>query len=63
MSEPVIFYTSIYVFSLLMIGLLMTIREFSFLNRREQRHASKEKRVTRLRTHSTVGYGLGYSGA
>lgn len=63
MSEPTVFYTLIYVTSLLTIGLMLTMREFSRLNRREQLPVSKEKQADRLRSETTLGYYPGYSRA
>jgi len=63
MSEHIIFYTAIYVFGLLSIGLLLTIWEFSRLERRQRPQVSKVEDTDRLSTDTTSGYVPGYSGA
>jgi hypothetical protein len=50
MSEPVIILTGVYVFSLLLIGSMLTMKEFSRLYRRDQQQASKVKVAAGLRT-------------
>ena len=46
MSEPDILYPAIFVFSMLLIGLLLTMWEFSRLHKREQQQVVKDKPVT-----------------
>jgi hypothetical protein len=46
MSEPDILYPAIFVFSMLLIGLLLTMWEFSRLNKRQQHKAGSDKRVS-----------------
>ena len=48
MSEPDILYPAIFVFSMMLIGLLLTMWEFSSLHKREQQKADRDKRVTGL---------------
>ncbi len=48
MSEPDILYPAIFVFSMLLIGLLLTMWEFSRLNKRQQQKVDRDKRVTGL---------------
>jgi hypothetical protein len=63
MSEHIIFYTAVWVFSLLSVGLLLTMWEFSRLNRRQQPQVREAARKNRLSTVTTFGYATGYSGA
>jgi len=63
MSEPVILLTGMSVFSLLLIGLLLTMWEFSLLCRQDQQQASKVKVAADLRTNKSFVYVPGYSGA
>jgi hypothetical protein len=46
MSEPDILYPAIFVFSVMVIGLLLTIWEFSRLRQREQQKLRKDKPAT-----------------
>jgi len=46
MSEPDILYPAIFVFSMLLIGLFLTMWEFSRLHKREQQQVVKDKPVT-----------------
>lgn len=46
MSEPDILYPAIFVFSMLLIGLLLTMWEFSRLHKRQQEKIDNDKRVT-----------------
>jgi len=46
MSEPDILYPAIFVFSMMVIGLLLTIWEFSRLHQREQQKPGKDNPVT-----------------
>ena len=48
MSEPDILYPAIFVFSMLLIGLLLTMWEFSRLYKRQQQKVEKDKRFTGL---------------
>jgi uncharacterized protein (UPF0212 family) len=63
MSEPIYLYSAIYVTSLVLIGLLLTMREFSRESRAERLKVSKVKHADRLREARTFGYVPGYSGA
>ncbi len=49
MSDPDILYPAIFVFSMLLIGLVLTIREFSRLQAAENRH--KQERRASGRVH------------
>jgi len=46
MSEPDILYPAIFVFSMLLIGLLLTMWEFSRLYKRQQQKVDRDKRVS-----------------
>jgi len=48
MSEPDILYPAIFVFSMLLIGLLLTMWEFSRLNKRQQQKVENDKRFNGL---------------
>jgi hypothetical protein len=48
MSEPEILYPAIFVFSMLLIGLLLTMWEFSRLRKREQQKVNKDEHITAL---------------
>ena len=48
MSEPDILYPAIFVFSMLLIGLLLTMWEFSRLHKRQQQKVENNKRFTGL---------------
>ena len=48
MSEPDILYPAIFVFSMLLIGLLLTMWEFSRLYKRQQQKVENDKRFTGL---------------
>ena len=63
MSEPIIFISAIYAFSFLALGLLLTMWEFSRLNRREHKQVSKVRHADRLRMKRATVYVPGYSGA
>ena len=54
MSEPDIFYPAIFVFSMLLIGLLLTMWEFSRLYKRQQK-VENDKRVTGLDFRASSG--------
>jgi hypothetical protein len=43
MSDPDILYPAIFVFSMLLIGLVLTIREFSRLHAEENRHKQERR--------------------
>ena len=63
MSEPIFLFAAIYATSLVLIGFLMTMREFSRLNRPERLELSKAEHGDRLRTDGTFGYVPGYTAA
>ena len=63
MSDPIYLYTAIYATGLVLTGLLLTMREFSRLNRSRRLKVSKFEHADRLRTDTTFGYVRGYSGA
>jgi len=46
MSEPDILYPAIFVFSMLLIGLLLTMWEFSRLQKRQRQKAGRDERVS-----------------
>ena len=48
MSEPDILYPAIFVFSMLLIGLLLTMWEFSRQSKRQQQKVENDKRFTGL---------------
>ena len=48
MSEPDILYPAIFVFGMLLIGLLLTMWEFSRLHKRQQQKLENDKRFTGL---------------
>jgi hypothetical protein len=48
MSEPDILYPAIFVFSMLLIGLLLTMWEFSRLQKRQQQKVNRDEHVTGL---------------
>ena len=48
MSEPDILYPAIFVFSMLLIGLLLTMWEFSRLQKRQQQKVNRDEYVTGL---------------
>jgi hypothetical protein len=48
MSEPDILYPAIFVFSMLLIGLLLTMWEFSRLQKRQQQKVNRDEHVTSL---------------
>jgi hypothetical protein len=63
MSEPLFLYTAIYATSLVLTGLLLTMREFSRLSRSEQLRIGKSGGADHLGASKTLGYVPGYSGA
>lgn len=63
MSDPIFLYTLIYATSLVLTGLVLTMREFSRLNRPERRKVSKVMQAGRSRTDTAFCYVPGYSGA
>ena len=63
MSEPIFFYTAVYTTTLMLIGLLLTMWEFSRLSRRERLKVSKDEHAERLGKDTAFGYVPGYSGA
>ena len=48
MIEPDILYPAIFVFSMLLIGLILTMWEFSCLYKRQQQKVESDKRFTGL---------------
>ena len=48
MSEPDILYPAIFVFSMLLIGLLLTMWEFSRQSKRQQQKVENDRRFTGL---------------
>ena len=48
MSEPIILFPAIFVFSMLLIGLLLTMWEFTRLFKRRQEKVENNKRFTGL---------------
>lgn len=48
MIEPDILYPAIFVFSMLLIGLILTMWEFSRLYKRQQQKVERDKRFTGL---------------
>lgn len=46
MSEPDILYPAIFVFSMLLIGLLLTMWEFSRLHKRQQQTENRDARIS-----------------
>jgi hypothetical protein len=63
MSDLIFLFTAIYATSLVITGLLLTMREFSRLNRPERPRVSKSVHADRSRRDTTFGYAPGYSGA
>lgn len=63
MSEPIFFYTAIYATSLVLTGLLLTMREFSRLHRSGRLKVGKTGPADHLGAGRTAGYVPGYSGA
>jgi hypothetical protein len=61
MSALIFVYTAIYATSLVLTGLLQSMREFSRLNRPERLRVSKVVRADRSRMDATFGYVSGYS--
>ena len=49
MNEPDILYPAIFVFSMLLIGLLLTMWEFSRLHKRQRQKAPRDERVSDLK--------------
>jgi hypothetical protein len=48
MSEPDILYPAIFVFSMMLIGLVLTMWEFSRLYKRQQQKVDRDERVSDL---------------
>jgi len=63
MSEPIVLIPAIYAFSFLIIGLLLTMWEFSRLNRREQKQLNRVRYADRQRAKGSTVLVPGYSGA
>ena len=52
MSEPNILYPAIFVFSMLLIGLILTMWEFSRLRKRQLQKAGRDERVSGRAVHA-----------
>jgi len=52
MSEPDILYPAIFVFSMLLIGLLLTMWEFSRLRKRQLQRSGRDERVSGRAVHA-----------
>ena len=52
MNEPDILYPAIFVFSMLLIGLLLTMWEFSRLHKRQRQKAVRDERVSGRAVHA-----------
>lgn len=63
MSETIILFAAVYASSLVILGLLLNMREFSRLNRPERLEVDTVEQADRLRTDSRFGYAPGYTGA
>ncbi|MGB5406412.1 MAG: hypothetical protein WBN08_04615 [Thiogranum sp.] len=55
MTEPDILYPAIFVFSMLLIGLVLTMWEFSRQHKRGQQKVNKDKRVAGLGSSASGG--------
>ena len=53
MNEPDILYPAIFVFSMLLIGLLLTLWEFSRLQKRKQRDLDKQGHASSREFHAS----------
>jgi hypothetical protein len=63
MSETIFLYSAIYATSLVLIGLLLTMRVFSRLSRPETLKVRKTEHAYRSRTNTSTAYVKRYSGA
>jgi len=54
MNEPDILYPAIFVFSMLLIGLLLTMWEFSRLHKRQRQKAVRDERVSGLKVRAAT---------
>ena len=61
MSEPDILYPAIFVFSMLLIGLLLTMWEFSRLHKRQLQKSGNNKRVNGRDTNAAIDNVTGFS--
>jgi len=61
MSEPEILYPAIFVFSMLLIGLLLTMWEFSRLHKRQLQKSGSNKRVNGRDTNAAIDNVTGFS--
>lgn len=61
MSEPEILYPAIFVFSMLLIGLLLTMWEFSRLHKRQLQKSGRNKRVNDRDTNAAIDNVTGFS--
>jgi len=61
MSEPDILYPAIFVFSMLLIGLLLTMWEFSRLHKRQLQKSARNKRVNGRDTNAAIDNVTGFS--
>ncbi len=63
MSEPIILFPAIFVFSMLLIGLLLTMWEFSRLGSREPQQVNNNRHSERPARDTDFDLVPGYSGA
>ena len=63
MSEPIILFPAIFVFSMLLIGLLLTMWEFSRLSSREPQQVDNNRHSERPARETAFVLVPGYSGA
>ena len=63
MSESIFLYTALYTTSLLLIGLVLTMKEFSRLSGRQRLKLIKAQPADRSAAIKTYGHVLRYSGA
>ena len=63
MSDPIILFPAIFVFSMLLIGLLLTIWEFSRLSSREPQQVNRDRLSERPARDTAFVLVPGYSGA
>jgi hypothetical protein len=63
MSEPIILFPAIFVFSMLLIGLVLTMWEFSRLSSREPQQVNRNRHSKRPARDTDFVLVPGYSGA